>query len=1214
MLYQKKYNFVLFIIILLCGHRVNSQTQFVPVAPATPSANAIGLGQYGEIPVSLFTGVPNIEVAIHTLNKSQVQVPISLNYHAGGFRPDIQPSWVGMNWSLNAGGVITREVRNIPDENEGTSSLNLVGKGFYYTYNELNKANWSTPGANDIPSGHYIDREPDIFKFNFLDYSGEFFLDHNRQWKVRSDHAIRVEFEENDFIYKFTYFNNSPVVSSGLKTFNKFTLTDDWGNKYVFGTEQAIEYSVGIAPYQFDYSFTSAATSWYLVKIIPQSGNEITFSYERGPYQSSFSYFQHRNHCSAGAVGGNGFLATWGYTLSQTNGLSGSLISPVYLTRIESLDDNLSIVFFTSKSQGLKYPESVYLNYFANQNYHNGTPHLPLPSGYLSLNQTVGIPYFLRNPQEGLPTPGTLSAKFVWLKLDSIQFNYTNSFNFSTIRSKKVSFHYEETPQKRLSLDSLSTSFAGSTFREVYRFKYNGNLTQPPGYLEELTDHWGYSNAVPLPKDAVQPYVYHWIGNMEESRSPHTNRSTAGLLEEIRYPTGGVTKFYFESHDYADIVGDNRVTAYPAGSNYTLAGGARIKRVETYDGKGGVHTKQYYYVEDFDPLKLNGRKSSGILNAAPKYRFGFTQVINGVPAQVYAYNSSSITPLTGVSTGRHIGYSTVTERHMDGSYKTFYFTNDMQGNADDAPANIVNSSFIPHVPYNSKEFERGKPASEFTYAGYAQNNKLLESKLYTYTKVGYNLSNYIRSVRFDFTVWCNNPDGTHSAFPAMTAYYNYAYAYMNSGIVKTSYTDSGEIKEEMSYVYDEERQLLKQTQRTSDGKTIETHYSYPHTDNPTSGVLLTMKNKHMRSYPVFIRRFQGEKEKLLGGTRNTYTNFQNNSFVALSATDEILPSGAFSPVYTYSRYDSKGRMLEAFRKGIKPETFLYGFRGGWLVAVVEGATYAQVTSLVSIDTLTGRHGETHLVSSLKRLHDRLRGALVNSFTYHVDGSLVSRRVPSGTLHHFRYDHSGRLEQERNMDNELVASYKYNIGSHAPIPGVFYNVALSQTFMRNNCPSGYTGQHIEYVVPAGKYVSTVSQANANALAQQDINANGQQFANTHAGCSMAGVGCSIALNSNWQMLSHHVYPTGSATQISYLVMQAVNIGAHTAPDWYNNGVAIGNIEGPCVPYQTKYAYQTIAGRQWVISIDPAGIIKIRIQNTNAAYPQNNEIIEFSNLTF
>ncbi|MDR1120894.1 MAG: DUF5977 domain-containing protein [Dysgonamonadaceae bacterium] len=69
------------------------------------------------------------------------------------------------------------------------------------------------------------------------------------------------------------------------------------------------------------------------------------------------------------------------------------------------------------------------------------------------------------------------------------------------------------------------------------------------------------------------------------------------------------------------------------------------------------------------------------------------------------------------------------------------------------------------------------------------------------------------------------------------------------------------------------------------------------------------------------------------------------------------------------------------------------------------------------------------------------------------------------------------------------------------PTVYWNVAKSGTFTRNNCGGGYSGTAVTYTVPAHTYSSTVSQADANAQAQADVNANGQAYANQNGSCTL-----------------------------------------------------------------------------------------------------------------
>src|SRR6185295_10990295 len=53
------------------------------------------------------------------------------------------------------------------------------------------------------------------------------------------------------------------------------------------------------------------------------------------------------------------------------------------------------------------------------------------------------------------------------------------------------------------------------------------------------------------------------------------------------------------------------------------------------------------------------------------------------------------------------------------------------------------------------------------------------------------------------------------------------------------------------------------------------------------------------------------------------------------------------------------------------------------------------------------------------------------------------------------------------------------GTCVIIPTTYYNVVHSKSFTRNNCGSGFTGADVVYMVPADKYSSTVSQADADA---------------------------------------------------------------------------------------------------------------------------------------
>jgi hypothetical protein len=68
---------------------------------------------------------------------------------------------------------------------------------------------------------------------------------------------------------------------------------------------------------------------------------------------------------------------------------------------------------------------------------------------------------------------------------------------------------------------------------------------------------------------------------------------------------------------------------------------------------------------------------------------------------------------------------------------------------------------------------------------------------------------------------------------------------------------------------------------------------------------------------------------------------------------------------------------------------------------------------------------------------------------------------------------------------------------------YYSKQMSATATRNNCPKGYTGSRETYTVPAGKYSSTSSQADADNKALADLSANKQAYANLYGSCIKKG---------------------------------------------------------------------------------------------------------------
>lgn len=330
--------------------------------PPVPSANAQNLGLYGEVPVSFNSGVPSVSIPLYEIKARGFTVPVTLDYHASGFRPELHPSWAGMGWSLNTGGSITRVVKGYEDE----ACYNIKG-GYYETYAVNNVSNWNDPSyLNQYRYPDFQkDMEPDEFKFSFPGHSGEFFLDEYRNWHVRCDEPVKVIFD-GTWTIPFPNTTGATPTQISCQTFRRFTIIDEKGNQYIFGnldssSDDNIEYSTALIN---DDGASTVATAWNLKQIISADGYDVvTYTYVRGPYQAElFNSIAVENSCGS-------------YT-TPTFQVGGKLISPVYLTNISYNKTGLNISFGSDKSTELAYTDADWNNLFNSTGIHSLTTQL----------------------------------------------------------------------------------------------------------------------------------------------------------------------------------------------------------------------------------------------------------------------------------------------------------------------------------------------------------------------------------------------------------------------------------------------------------------------------------------------------------------------------------------------------------------------------------------------------------------------------------------------------------------------------------------------------------------------------------------------------------------------------------------------------------------------------------------------------------------------
>src|ERR1700753_811001 len=94
------------------GNGTFFQPTVFPLAP-----NTTAFTKFGNYPVNLYAGLPDISIPLYTIESGGLKVPIVLSYHGSGNKIADVASWVGLGWSLNCGGSITRVINGLQDDN-----------------------------------------------------------------------------------------------------------------------------------------------------------------------------------------------------------------------------------------------------------------------------------------------------------------------------------------------------------------------------------------------------------------------------------------------------------------------------------------------------------------------------------------------------------------------------------------------------------------------------------------------------------------------------------------------------------------------------------------------------------------------------------------------------------------------------------------------------------------------------------------------------------------------------------------------------------------------------------------------------------------------------------------------------------------------------------------------------------------------------------------
>lgn len=753
--------------------------------PSVPSPNAASLGIFGQIPVSHCTGVPNISFPLYTIEEGDIEIPIVLNYHSNLVKPDHNPGWVGLGWSLSAGGTITRIPKG---SNNYDEYLNPDNRSYYDKYGLLSGQYWYSANAINNNINYFIgnqnDLEPDEFVFNFGNYSGSFFLNHEGKWVVKSKDPINLKIKE-------TVFCGSLVVGSfnfDGQLYTKFDITTEDGFIYTFGAlngiqnTNAIEFSISGQHLESSVNPPMCAanivpTSWHLAKIQSPDGDIIELEYYKGNSLYHLSkYFNYSCSSYSYKMGKTNFF---GFPPGFDFNGGGCSFSIEYLLTL------------------------IYPSYLDKIKYSSGRVEFSsAPCNALDFDKFKIQEYVCSGPGEPKSEIRKLDAITVYRNDEEFgEFNFFYNVDETD---------YDNSNPQRLFLKKLIKKDKNGIEENICELEYKFQNQLPP-YNSGKIDHWGYYTGKEDYFNNISDDC-----NLRSIDEEHAGFMHTGILEIIKYPTGGYTKLEFEPHYYSKVG-----TRYPFSivDKYEnkITGGLRIRKINSFDSDHEILLeKEYFYVNDF----INGGTiSSGILAGEPAYKKTLKFNSEYIPLDLetekayFTFSDNIVEPLS-YTNGSHIMYSEVTEKVTGNGCTIYKFTGlDEAIYRDEEPLYYVFET-EKYFPVSSKEFTRGLLKSEEYY---------IEGK-----------NKPIKKISYEYNITPNNPEGVrainyiYNGFPIAVAYYNYIFCptLKEKTITTTDKDGNNPVIEHMEYKYSDKK-IIKATKDISDGRKEITEYRYP---------------------------------------------------------------------------------------------------------------------------------------------------------------------------------------------------------------------------------------------------------------------------------------------------------------------------------------------------------------------------------------------------
>ena len=514
-----------------------------------PSPESAAFGKYGETPVGHYSGVPQVEIPLYTIQVGDFSMPIGLSYHGSGFKAKEEASWVGLGWTLNAGGRITRTVRDADD---------FLANGFYRNYQhlpddpEFQTTCPTTCSPSDRSDGLYTFEGAESYRDRDCAEGCSDPLIDGRETLLIKDGVARDYQEE----LRAVEINGQDWAS------DLYYLNYPFGNdRFVIHSRTGTPTSLTKSGYDISHHrvFDSDTRPRYW-KVISPNGTQYVFGKTRNTREWSRS-------------GVNSSSSS--FPVDETSYETGKVLTTWLLDKIITLDGE-EILFeydFTDEAirslpdyiEGTTSSNCVQLSPPDRTTYHSYESHylrrIVFPGGKVE---------FSREEREDLVNAERISQMAIYNAHDQLinHFVFDNEDYFEAQAgafqgyfnklTSSIQEQFEVANGKKLKLNRvIEQGNVDNQFNyKVHTFEYNEDHI--PYKTTYDIDHWGYYNRGRNTEFTPKLPTFTTILGAAD-REPHFEYLYGGMLEKVTYPTGGFTEYSFEPNELEGFTSFNEV-------------------------------------------------------------------------------------------------------------------------------------------------------------------------------------------------------------------------------------------------------------------------------------------------------------------------------------------------------------------------------------------------------------------------------------------------------------------------------------------------------------------------------------------------------------------------------------------------------------------------------------------------------------------------------